>query len=189
MTTTIERIPHLSYGSWYQVKETRMDIGFTPDQVKLLKQETGWKQLEPQPSLENREAVAMGRVECPVCLGHGMVSTLHEGVVTKMKVLWPVRCWCHYYRLFYQRWNDPKLVPERYRWVDLRKLAPSKGVKMPIEVQQKYIDLLRKRPHFSYLLIGDGGTGKTTFSTALYRLALREWAWRAFETNNPTPAV
>jgi hypothetical protein len=166
-----------------------MDIGFTPDQVKLLKQETGWKQLEPQPSLENREAVAMGRVECPVCLGHGMVSTLHEGVVTKMKVLWPVRCWCHYYRLFYQRWNDPKLVPERYRWVDLRKLAPSKGVKMPIEVQQKYIDLLRKRPHFSYLLVGDGGTGKTTFSTALYRLALREWAWRAFETNNPTPAV
>jgi hypothetical protein len=144
-----------------------MDIGFTPEQIRLLKEETRWKQLEQQPELETREAVAMGRVECPACLGHGMLNTLHEGVVTKMKVFWPNRCWCLYYRLFYQRWNDPNLMPERYRWVNLRTITPSPGVKLSIEEQQENIDLLREQSDFSYLLISDGGTGKTTLSTAV----------------------
>jgi hypothetical protein len=81
------------------------------------------------------------------------------------------------------------LVPERYRWVDLRKLTPSEGVKMPVELQQKYIYLLRDRPDFSYLLIGDGGTGKTTLSTALYRHALKQWACKAYSDSNVTPPV
>lgn len=64
-------------------------------------------------------------------------------------------------------------IPSRFRFVDLKTLMPSDKSRLPPKRQEEILAKLRANPTESYAFFGPAGTGKTTYSVALYRDAMR----------------
>jgi hypothetical protein len=120
---------------------------------------------------------------CPRCFTKGHDSLLVRGKVTGILAQVRRKCPCQVIRSINIHFHNPEIVPLRFQSAILRDLEPVGYPKslLPIGRQAEIIALLRKNPTGSWLLCGDAGTGKTHFSTALYRHALEETAVANFE--------
>jgi hypothetical protein len=78
-------------------------------------------------------------------------------------------------KLFWQSWRS---VPERYRDVRLKTLAPSTAIRMPLAAQAAMIAIVKANLHKSMILYGPAKTGKTHLALAIYRDACADSAIR-----------
>jgi DNA replication protein DnaC len=151
-----------------------------------LLRETDWQYIDDYTLLTDEEyQIIRDGGACPRCSIQGYHRRL-KGTVTGIVITERCKCLCKCLKLFLGIWHDTKLVPQRFRSVNLDSLVPvgAPTSKLPIETQKTVIATLQKNPDRSFLLIGDAGTGKTHFSFALYHVAVLEWAWTAFENED-----
>jgi hypothetical protein len=149
--------------------------------VEQVHRETHWERQqevgelpEYQALVDHQEAVASKHLPCPLCHGTDDVYLLHRGADTGLEISLPVSCPCRIVRSISWLWGD---VPQLYRTVSLRGLAPSTESILPRARQQEIIKQLQAQPDDSYFLYGPPKTGKTHMSFALYRRAVSVWAF------------
>ena len=121
------------------------------------------------------DAVLFGDTPCPYCNGTGQVDVTtqwgdedtYRSVKEKCRHIYSCAVRLRYIR---------RLLPARYERSNLFTLEPSTASKMSLERQASIIEHLTANPSTSYLFFGAPGTSKTTFATALVRIALeRNW--------------
>jgi hypothetical protein len=164
-------------------RNPRIRSCFTEEFRAELLRETSWEYIDSYTRLTDEEAkVVRDGGNCLRCSGDGYRRRL-RGSDTGIIITRRSQCPCNFVKIFLGVWNDPKLVPERFRGVTLGSLVPvgPPASKLSTEMQAKVIAALQANPERSYLLVGDAQTGKTHFSFALFRHAVHEWARIAFE--------
>jgi len=163
-------------------RDSRRHSCFTEEFRAELLRETDWQYIDEYTLLTDEEAqVVRDGGACPRCSQDGYNLRL-IGSVTGIVIRRRRKCTCEFLKTLMSVWNNPKLVPERFRSVNLSSLVPvgPPTSRLPIEMQAKVIAALQKNPDRSYLLVGDAGTGKTHFSYGLFRHAVFTWAQEAF---------
>jgi hypothetical protein len=139
-----------------------------------LKQETGFQAFGEVPaaiSAKEEEAIAAGE-PCPRCNGDGYEMILSGGEVTPILAWYRHKCPCDPIVRFYQRWNDPTVVEERFRDARLSTLKPVDGLFISKAHQKLTIAAVKAHPTHSFFMHGDAEKGKTHLMTALFRAAL-----------------
>jgi DNA replication protein DnaC len=122
---------------------------------------------------EDIDLVARGEKTCPVCSGAGNYGIVKRGVLNKIdgsepdviyvnEVEW---CECGEFKQV-RKVIDSK--PSQYDFVNLWTLQPHQFSILPQEVQAEELTYIRANHTGSFLFHGPAGTGKTTFSQALY---------------------
>lgn len=146
--------------------------------------ETEWEPLESEPPIGDaqlQQRVGLGLETCPLCGGNGFYYLDHRGLTTgldRWRLYHP--CQCRWLRWFWPRWLE--VPPHDRKFADLATLAPTDKLELPADAQERVIDEMRSHPQASRIFLGPPRTGKTTFSTALYRGALEDDAQRARES-------
>jgi hypothetical protein len=171
----------------------------TEESLTLLAQEKSgnFRRIEgveiPDLDPDLRGSVGIGEVECPLCRGNGEVPTPCEGVVTGVKVLWPLPCKCKLYERYYKRWWNPDYVARDYRECTMDNLLSgvlkSRFRKLGEKGYATVITAIQQFPTHNCLMVGPGGTGKTTLMTAMLDKALRDWAQRSYDNHLATEAI
>jgi hypothetical protein len=170
--------------------------------VEYLKQETGFV-MERGPGIkpilpldeEERRLVGTGQMKCPLCQGYQEIERLHRGRDTGIRTIMPIPCFCKAYKAYSTRWEDPLIVPSDYRKLSLEKLHQVREFRDRFKTFRskgtldKLFGVTDVYRSFSYLLTGNGGTGKSTLMTALYQDALGAWAQQGYQQGNFTEAV
>jgi hypothetical protein len=170
--------------------------------VEYLKQETGFV-MERGPGIkpvlpldeEERRLVGTGQMKCPLCQGYQEIERLHRGRDTGIRTIMPIPCFCKAYKAYSTRWEDPLIVPSDYRKLSLEKLHQVREFRDRFKTFKskgtldKLFGVTDVYRSFSYLLTGNGGTGKSTLMTALYQDALGAWAQQGYQQGNFTEAV
>jgi hypothetical protein len=117
-------------------------------------------------------SIGLEKQVCPVCNGTGRELVECQETSSKTRQLRDVQCPCLFLKMFWKKFHDT--VPVRDRHASLRTLKYSSLSKLPEKTQLEEIASLKVNPDKSRLFIGPSGTGKTTFSVALYRDALEK---------------
>jgi hypothetical protein len=199
-TTPSARVPTLDGHGLTRIQYYGLDKEvYDPDFYAAIRAEKSFREIgerEYITDLDVSRAVGLGQAACPLCgwvqgiLSRRRIPLLHEGVETHVHVNMMVRCSCYLSEILHQRWSGPKsMVAERYRKTFLYTLVPTRHIIKSFAIQQRVIDCVRSGPYDSYLLCGESGTGKTTYSTALFSNALMEWAFWAFTKRAPPEGV
>lgn len=165
-----------------------IDLGFSEDEKKQIF-EGVWALAGTISYKGLEEQIGTGAIVCPHCKGRGTAPVPMRNVATGWMIAEGVSCRCGVLKLFWKRWANPVLVPERFRFVDLNTLQPDARSRTPLRLQEVVLANLRKHPNQSYLLTGPAGTGKSTLATALYRKALERWAAIAWKTGKSANSV
>lgn len=147
--------------------------------ARLAAAETDWVPVEPVPKfsgldIKTRTEVATLKRDCPACDNTGKVRIKLLGRATGITKAEEVRCACGRYQIFYAMLY--KSVPPHDRFVKLNELRPHEASELSVERQLEVLAELKSDPGRSYAFFGPAGTSKTTFSVALFRQRLWEWA-------------
>jgi hypothetical protein len=146
---------------------------FTREFAAELLRETEWEsQIDFVPDLPRdvMDPVGDGEMQCPLCNDTRVVNVPHKGKLTGLLVLYGQRCPCIVYRRFRTVWTAN--VERDFQNVILSKMEPTTEVALSAETQKGILDYVKSHREDSFFLFGPPGTGKTTVSVGLYRIAL-----------------
>lgn len=112
--------------------------------------------------------------KCPLkmCDGSGQIKYKDEKEPMYQSL---ANCHCHYIPFVNRQWE--RTVGAHDQWVRLKDLKPSTKSKLPPDVQEKCIKLMKDDPLGSYVMLGQSGVSKTTFAIGLYHYALNAEPW------------
>jgi len=175
--------------------------GIDPELLDKLYAETTFHRLQDAPMASNYgmgESIGLGKLTCPWCRWNDpkvpkasrMILIPMEGDHTGVQVRREYPCRCKFYEKMYTRWSGPNaMVPKDYQGFRLGRLAPNEHSRLSMETQKEIIKEINDNPLRNFLFIGPAGTSKTVFTTALFSLALYEWAEQAWRKQVSTEAV
>jgi hypothetical protein len=143
----------------------------TPEFRAACELETDWEQVGDTPLLDRaqRQAVGLGKLECPLCNGNRRVEVMHRGKTTGIERTYPIDCHCRSVRSFWREWWR---VGERCYDASLKTMEPTEKVITSPARQAEVHRILLAHPNDSYLLTGPSGGGKTYMAAALFRQAV-----------------
>ena len=124
-------------------------------------------------------AAADGDRTCLVCHGRQEYDIVYRGIETNFFWRKTCQCLCETRRM-YRRMLAFYGVPLSLRKVNIGDLSPSPKSCLSIGFQEKEIAFLRKHSSESFFFLGPPGSSKTTFSAALFNLAV----WRSCSLHN-----
>ena len=117
------------------------------------------------PAREDIAKIGRKQMVCPLCNDDRdlklQVRCKQSGVVFTTSS----KCICKRYVHFYRLWD--KLGLQRYDWVNLRTLKPSKESRMDMDLQAERIKTLQENPTSNYFFAGPTAYSKTIYATAL----------------------
>lgn len=121
----------------------------------------GWVPTEARsPKPEQRRPLLLEKKPCPICNGAEYYDRIYHGTTTGLAVTFKEKCLCAYLQYRWSIWGDPRIVPLRFRNVELARLKPSALSKMSTEDQEVVIKMLKDFPDYSYFIYGPAATGR-----------------------------
>ena len=138
-------------------------VGGQPSLVKKLEQ--GW-------SPEEKDRLAQGKEQCPMCFDFGFFTFDERGATENTENIFRrtfPTCFCLKWKHLQSILN--REIPADFSFVNLLTLKPNLLSSLPEEAQQKEIEVLREIKDTNIFFLGPTGTGKTTFCYALFKYA------------------